>query len=84
MEFRAFFDKKAKIDEMLINISHDRNELEKELIHLIQKSKAFSLAANSKNIGSQMTELKKTFAQIDKKKGKFEKELKGLVSLFKK
>jgi len=83
-EFRAFFDKKAKIDELLKNISRDRNDLEKELIHLIQKAKAFSIAAKSKNIGSQMTDLKKTFNQIDKKKGKFEKELRGLMSLFKK
>jgi len=83
-EFRAFFEKKAKIDEMLQKISDDRNELEKELIRLIQKARAFSIAAKSKGISSQMGELKKAFTQIDRKKGKFEKELRKLISLFKK
>ncbi len=83
-EFRDFFDKKANIEGMIRKISDDRNELEKELIRLIHQARAFSIAAKSKNIKSQMGDLKKTFTQIDRKKSRFEKELRKLVSIFKK
>jgi chromosome segregation ATPase len=82
--FKTFFEKKAKVDQMLQNLTNERNELEKELINLIQKAKAFSIAAKTKNIPAKVTELKKSLAKIDQKKGVFEKNVRKFVSLLKK
>ncbi len=82
-QFSVFFDKKARVEAMLKKLNDERNDLEKELIHLIQKAKAFSIASKSAAVGKHMSELKKTFDSIDKKKGLFETELKKLASFLK-
>lgn len=79
--FRDFFEKKSKVEEMLAKISNERSELEKELIQLIHKAKAFSIVTKSKNITGQISDLKNKFKDVEKKKGIFEKEIRKLVSL---
>jgi len=80
-KFKQFFNNRSKVDQLMNKINTERDELEKELIHLINKAKAFSIASKSKDVSSHMNEMKGTFKQIEKKKGSFEKELRKLVGV---
>jgi chromosome segregation ATPase len=82
-KFKEFFDKKGDVDKMIRQITEHKNELEKDLIHLIQKAKAFNLATRSKGADPHIPELRKKFTQIEKNKTNFEKEIKKLASLLK-
>lgn len=79
----AFFDKKLAVANLVDKVNKDRDELEKELIGLIKKAKAFQLTAKSSDAGRDMADLGKKFEEVDKKKGVFEEELKKLSSFFK-
>jgi len=81
--FREFFEKKSKVEKMLAKISQERTELENELIQLIHKAKAFSIVSKS-SVSGHISELKKKFKNVEKKKGDFEKGVRNLVSLLKK
>ncbi len=78
-----FFDKKLAIVNLVDKVNKDRDELEKSLVELIKKSKAFQLTAKSGDIGKQMVDLEKKFSEVDKKKNSFEEELKKLNLFFK-
>jgi len=77
-----FFEKKMVILNLVDKVNKDRDELEKSLIELIKKAKAFQLSAKAGDIGKEMIELEKRFSEVDKKKGIFEAELKKLTSFF--
>ena len=79
----AFFEKKLAVVNLVDRINKDRDELEKNLIELIKKAKAFQLAAKGRDVSRDMTELGKKFEEVDKKKVVFEEELKKLTSFFK-
>ena len=79
---KDFFEKKLAVANLVDSVNKDRDELEKSLIELIKKAKAFELTNKGGDIGAQMIELEKKFGEVDKKKTFFEKELKKLTSFF--
>jgi len=79
----AFFQKKLVVVNLVDKVNKDRDDLEKSLIELIRKAKAFQLTAKSGDIGKDMEDLEKKFREVDDKKGAFEGELKKLTSFFK-
>ncbi|MBN2111627.1 hypothetical protein JW707_00860 [Candidatus Woesearchaeota archaeon] len=83
-KFKDFFEKKGEVELMIRKISEHKNDLEKELIQLIQKAKAFNLASRSKEADSHIPDIKKKFEHIEKSKTKFEGELRKLANLLKK
>ena len=79
----TFFQKKMAVMNLVDLVNKDRDELEKSLIELIKKAKAFQLTAKGSDIGKEMEDLEKRFNDVDKKKSAFEVELKKLNSFFK-
>ena len=80
-KFKNFFEKKADIDGMLNEINSEKDALEKELIMLIKKAKAFSIASKSQEMATNMAKLKSTFKHVEKKKGAFEKGIRKLINI---
>lgn len=80
---RDFLDKKLAVVSLVDRVNKDRDELEKSLIELIKKAKAFQLSASKEDVGKQMIELEKKFEEVDKKKSQFEGELKQFGTMFK-
>ena len=78
-----FFDKKIAVIDLVDRVNKDMDDLEKTLIELIKKAKAFQLTARSGDVGKEMIELEKKFSEVDKKRGVFDTELKKLTSFFK-
>ena len=82
-KFKEFFNKKVQVEKLIKEMDNDKYEMEKELIDLIKKAKAFHLSSNSSSLKSHIKELEKTFENIKKKKSKFESEAVKLGSLLK-
>lgn len=82
-KFKDFFDKKGDVESLIRKISEHKNELEKDLMQLIQKAKAFNMASKSRGIETPISDLKKKFNKINKNKSKFEQELRKLANLLK-
>lgn len=80
-QFENFFKKKSDINNLLEKLLHDRNEMEKELIELAKKAKAFELASKSGNLKGHVAELEKHFHDLEKNRGMFSKEIERLRSL---
>lgn len=74
-KFKAFFEKRAKIDALISKVNHDRVELEHDLIKLIRAAKSFEWSSKSASMGRHTVELVKRFEEIDKRKMEFEKEI---------
>lgn len=79
----SFFQKKLAVMSLVDKVNKDRDDLEKSLIELIRKAKAFQLTTKSSDVGKDMEDLEKKFKEVDDKKGAFEGELKKLTSFFK-
>ncbi len=79
---RDFFEKKLFVATLVDNVNKDRDDLEKSLIGLIKKAKAFELTSKGGDVSAQMIDLEKKFGEVDKKKAFFETELKKLTSFF--
>ncbi|HLC61183.1 MAG TPA: hypothetical protein VJJ52_07185 [Candidatus Nanoarchaeia archaeon] len=79
----TFFQKKLAVVNLVDKVNKDRDDLEKSLIELIRKAKAFQLTAKSSDVGKDMEDLEKKFKEVDDKKSAFEGELKNLTSFFK-
>ena len=79
----TFFQKKLVVVNLVDKVNKDRDELEKSLIELIRKAKAFQLTTKSSDIGNEMEDLEKKFKEVDSKKSAFEEEMKKLISFFK-
>src|SRR3989338_4440294 len=54
-----FFSKKLAIVNLVDKVNKDRDDLEKSLIDLIKKAKAFQLSAKGSDVGREMVELEK-------------------------
>lgn len=76
-----FFSKKLAVIDLVDKVNKDRDDLEKSLIDLIKKAKAFQLTSKG-DMGKEMIDLEKKFTEVDKKKGVFEEELKKFASMF--
>ncbi len=82
-KFEEFFRKKMQAEEMILSVEKEGQMLERELVYLIKKAKAFDLSPNKKKMGVNVKELKTRFQNVEKKQGKYKEELKKLMSLFK-
>ena len=82
-KFREFFEKKSKVEQILTKISKERSDLENELIQLIHQAKAFSIVSKS-SVSRPISELKKKFKAVEKKKSDFEKGVRNLVNIIRK
>ena len=81
--FKSFFSKKNKIEKLLQTIDKDKEQMEDELRDLVKKAHAFDLASKSSDVKKHITELEKTFKDIEKKRNTFRGELDQLVKLIK-
>ena len=77
-----FLNKKLAVINLVDKVNRDRDDLEKTLMELIKKAKAFQLTSKGGDVGKEMIELEKKFGEVDKKKTTFEDELKKLTSFF--
>lgn len=82
-EMKKLFKRKLGVLGIIETVNKDRNDLQKELIALIKKAKAFQLSSKSSDVGEEIEDIEKKFNQVDIKKKLFEKELKNLSSFFK-
>jgi len=73
-KFQTYFKSKLHAFDVIDKINKDRDELEKELIDLLRKAKAFSLGTGSKE-NEKIVELEKRFKAVDEKKRQFEGQL---------
>jgi len=70
-KFKAFFDRKAKTQQLINALEKDKAELENELHGLIMKAKSFDLSVKSSDVKKYVKELQKSFKNIEKKKKSF-------------
>lgn len=80
---KELFKKKVGVLDTLEKINKDRNDLQNELIALIKKAKSFQISSKSRDVAGKVLELEKKFGEVEAKKKKFERGLKGLSSFFK-
>ena len=78
-KFKAFFDKKAKTEQLIETLEKDKAILEKELQELILKAQSFNLSIKSSDVKNYVKELQKSFSEIEKKKTDFKKKLGDLT-----
>ena len=79
---KKLFKKKFGVLDVIEKVNKDRNDLQKDLIALIKKTKSFQLSSKSADVGKEMANIEKKFKEVDVKKKYFEKELKNLSSFF--
>ncbi len=73
-KFQTYFKSKLHAFDIVDKINRDRDDLEKELLELLKKAKAFQLGSGTKD-SDKMIELEKRFKTVDEKKKHFESEL---------
>nr|MCK4930499.1 hypothetical protein [Nanoarchaeota archaeon] len=74
-EFKAFFERKAKTQELITALEKQKAELEEELQGLVMKAQSFKLSVKSSDVKDYVKELQKSFKEIEKKKSSFIKRL---------
>lgn len=82
--FKAFFDKKAQIDELLMKIEEDRINLKTELSDLIKKAKMLEIVSNTKETDKNIIELKRAMETVEDKKEYFKNEVNNLLNIVQK
>ncbi len=80
-EFKRFFNKKVKTQEMINSLENDRKELEKELADLVNKATTFNLSLKSSSVKNYVKELEVSFKKIEKKKSTFSQNLIRLTEM---
>lgn len=78
-EFKAFFERKAKTQELINTLEKQKAELEKELQGLVMKAQSFRLSVKSSDVKDYVKELQKSFKEIEKKKSSFIERLWELI-----
>ncbi len=82
-KFKDFFRKKIKAEEIIKNLEVDGKLLERELVYLIKKAKAFELSPNKSKLGKHIKEIKLRFKNVEKKKSEYVSQTKKLINFFK-
>ena len=83
-KFKAFFDRKAKTEQLINTIDKEKAELEKELQSLIAKAQSFNLSIKSSDVKNYVKELQKSLKNIEEKKSGFSKRLGELTDVISK
>ncbi len=78
-KFKVFFERKARIQNMIDEADKQKEELEKELKDLISKARAFKLSVKSSDVNNYVKDLQKEFKKLEKRRGSFTKKLETLV-----
>lgn len=73
-KFQTYFKSKLHAFDVIDKLNLDRDELEKEMLDLLRKAKAFQLGTGIKD-NEKIVELEKRFKTVDEKKKHFEGEL---------
>jgi hypothetical protein len=82
--FKAFFEKKAQVEMLLIKIEEDKIRLKAELSNLIKKAKMFDIMSASKSSEKNVAELKILMGNVEGKKELFKQEIAKLMDFIKK
>jgi len=80
-KFKAFFEKKAKTQELINELDKDKMGLEKAMQELITKAQAFNLSLKNTDVKNYVKDLQKAFDDIEKRKGFFIKKLNDLTDI---
>jgi chromosome segregation ATPase len=83
-KFKAFFDKKAKTQELIATLEKDKVELEKDLQALITKATSFQLATQNNDVKGYVKDLHKSFDELEHKKSSFIKKIGELTEIINK
>ena len=81
-KFQEFFDKKAKLEMILLKIEEDKLHIQTELTNLIKKAKMFNLTASSRmETEKEIQNLKLSMEKVEAEKLSFKEEIKKLLNL---
>ncbi len=83
VRLKGFFEEKMKASMLIEKLNSDRNLLEKDLMDLIRKAKAFRLTAKGKDLEKEVRDIENKFQEMEKRKGAFEEEYKKLGKVIK-
>jgi len=74
-EFKVFFERKAKIHELVASLDKEKLEIERGLQELINKARGFALSLKSDDVKSYVKELQESFSGLEKKRNSFVNKL---------
>lgn len=80
-KFKTFFTKKKDIEKLLDDLDKEKVFLEKDLLELIKKAKAFKVASKGKDMQKQVAALEKHMKETEKKRKSYDDKLHKLSSL---
>ncbi|MBU1850239.1 MAG: hypothetical protein KKH40_05925 [Nanoarchaeota archaeon] len=81
--FKEFFDRKMRTEQLLKKIDEDKDKMEIELKELINKAKTFNIIASSSNVKKHVEELQKHYEQINQKKQLLKNKIIRLMEIIK-
>ncbi|MBN2458659.1 hypothetical protein JXB28_00080 [Candidatus Woesearchaeota archaeon] len=74
-DFKAFFEKKSKIHELVISLDKEKAEIEKGMQELINKARGFTLSLKSEDVRGYVKDLQEKFSEFEKKRNSFVKKI---------
>ena len=83
-KLHAFFERRARISEMITTIEKDKKEIETELAGLVDKARRFNLAVKSTDTKKFVKELQEGLNKVEKKKTSMRTMLTQLTEILKK
>jgi chromosome segregation ATPase len=83
-KLRAFFDRRAKISELITSIENEKKGIELELNSLAEKARRFNLSMKSTDTKKFVKELQESLNKVEKKKTGMRTMLESLTEVLKK
>lgn len=80
-KFQEFFEKKAKLEMLLLKIEEDKMHLQSELTNLIKKAKMFNISSSKIETEKEIQNLKLAMDKAEIAKTSFKEEIKKLMGL---
>ncbi len=81
--FEKFFDKKAEVEALIIQIDREKKDLEESFKQLEKKALAFDLSTKSNTVNTHVKELERELDKVETKKNAFKGDLEKLIKLVK-
>jgi len=83
-KFKAFFDRKAKTQDIINSLDKEKAELMKAMQELIAKATSFNLSLKNTDVKNYVKDLQKSFDELEKKRGGFVKKMNELTDVISK
>jgi chromosome segregation ATPase len=81
--FEKFFEKKAEVDNLIVQLEKEKTDLQNDFENLKKKALAFDIATKSNSVTTHVKDLESDMEEVNKKRDKFKTDLEKLIKLVK-